>query len=56
MIYRVQHYTKESCKEPSVAEVIISKQRNGSTGTVKLAFINKIAKFESLAHNAYSTN
>jgi replicative DNA helicase len=33
-----------------VAEVIISKQRNGPTGTVKLAFINRITKFESLAH------
>ena len=48
-IYRDEYYTKEACKEPGVAEVIISKQRNGPTGTVKLAFINKITKFESLA-------
>ena len=32
-----------------MAEVIISKQRNGPTGTVKLAFMNRITKFESLA-------
>jgi replicative DNA helicase len=28
----------------------LSKQSNGPTGTVKLAFINRITKFESLAH------
>ena len=43
-------FQKEACKEPGVAEVIISKQRNGPTGTVKLAFISRITKFESLAH------
>ncbi|SFC64467.1 replicative DNA helicase [Polaromonas sp. OV174] len=48
-IYRDEYYTKEACKEPGVAEVIISKQRNGPTGTVKLAFMNRITKFESLA-------
>ena len=51
-IYRDEYYTKEACKEPGVAEIIISKQRNGPTGTVKLAFISRITKFESLAHNA----
>jgi replicative DNA helicase len=29
--------------------VIISKQRNGPTGTVKLAFLKQLTKFESLA-------
>ncbi|MDD5325286.1 MAG: replicative DNA helicase [Polaromonas sp.] len=48
-IYRDEYYTKDACKEPGVAEVIISKQRNGPTGMVKLAFINRITKFESLA-------
>ena len=51
-IYRDEYYTKEACKEPGVAEIIISKQRNGPTGTVKLAFINRITKFESLAHGS----
>jgi replicative DNA helicase len=48
-IYRDEYYTKDACKEPGVAEVIIAKQRNGPTGTVKLAFMRQITKFESLA-------
>ena len=48
-IYRDEYYTKDACKEPGVAEVIIAKQRNGPTGTVKLAFMRNITKFESLA-------
>jgi replicative DNA helicase len=48
-IYRDEYYTKEKCTEPGVAEVIIAKQRNGPTGTVKLAFLKPITKFESLS-------
>ena len=47
-IYRDDYYNKDS-KEPGVAEIVISKQRNGPTGTVKLAFIKPLTKFESLA-------
>lgn len=47
-IYRDDYYNKES-KEPGVAEVIIAKQRNGPTGTVKLAFLKNLTRFESLA-------
>ena len=47
-IYRDEYYNKDS-KEPGVAEVIIGKQRNGPTGTVKLAFLNQLTRFESLA-------
>ena len=47
-IYRDEYYNKDS-KEPGVAEVIIGKQRNGPTGTVKLAFLNTLTRFESLA-------
>ncbi|MBI4343094.1 MAG: hypothetical protein HY599_06975, partial [Candidatus Omnitrophica bacterium] len=32
-----------------IAEVIIAKQRNGPTGTVKLAFITEYTRFETLA-------
>ncbi len=48
-IYRDEYYTKEACKEPGVAEIIIAKQRNGPTGTVKLAFLRQNTKFENLA-------
>ena len=48
-IYRDEYYSKDACKEPGVAEVIIAKQRNGPTGMIKLAFLKPITKFESLA-------
>jgi len=47
-IYRDDYYNKDS-KEPGVAEVILSKQRNGPTGTVKLTFLKNLTRFESLA-------
>ncbi len=47
-IYRDDYYNKDS-KEPNVAEVIISKQRNGPTGTAKLAFMKNLTRFESMA-------
>ncbi len=51
-IYRDDYYNKDS-KEPGVAEIIISKQRNGPTGTVKLAFLKPLTKFESLATGSF---
>jgi len=48
-IYRDEYYTKEECKEPGVAEIIIAKQRNGPVGTVKLGFQRMHTKFENLA-------
>lgn len=48
-IYRDDYYTKDACKEPNIAEVIIGKQRNGPTGTVKLFFNKPLTKFDNLA-------
>jgi replicative DNA helicase len=47
-IYRDEFYNKEST-DKGVAEVIIGKQRNGPTGTVRLAFLNQYTRFENLA-------
>ena len=50
-IYRDEYYNKES-KENGVAEIIIGKQRNGPVGTVKLAFLKPLTKFDNLAPDA----
>jgi replicative DNA helicase len=56
-IYREDMYAEKN--EPpadgeGVAELIIGKQRNGPTGTVKLAFIREFTRFENLASGAAS--
>ena len=47
-IYRDDYYNKDS-REPGVAEIIIGKQRNGPTGTVKLTFLKPLTRFENMA-------
>lgn len=48
-IYRDEVY-KEDSPDKGTAEIIIGKQRNGPIGTVKLAFLEKFTRFESLAY------
>ena len=48
-IYRDDYYNKES-EEKGVAEIIIGKQRNGPTGTVKLKWQAELTRFANLAH------
>lgn len=51
-IYRDDYYNKEKSREPGVAEIIISKQRNGPTGTVKLTYVAPTTRFENLAEGS----
>ena len=46
-VYRDEYYNEES-PDKGVAEVIIGKQRNGATGTVKLKFWKEFVKFDNL--------
>ena len=52
-IYRDDYYNKidgpTPSKEPGIAEIIIGKQRNGPTGTLKLFFNKPLTKFDNLA-------
>ncbi len=51
-IYRDEVYNKsEDNQEKGLAEIIIGKQRNGPTGMVKLAFLEKFTCFENLARS-----
>jgi len=45
-IYREEEY-KASEENRGIAELIIGKQRNGPTGTIKLAFIKEFTRFEN---------
>ncbi|NIM19249.1 MAG: replicative DNA helicase [Candidatus Latescibacteria bacterium] len=48
-LYRPEVYEGEDSDSKGIAELIIGKQRNGPTGTIKLAFIKEFTRFERLA-------
>ncbi len=49
-LYRDEYYvTDKNDEESSVAEIIIAKNRHGSTGTVKVGWIGRYTKFRSIA-------
>jgi replicative DNA helicase len=50
LIHRPEYYDPND--QPGIAEVIIAKNRNGATGTVKLTFLKNITRFENLANVA----
>ncbi|MCL2670149.1 MAG: replicative DNA helicase [Syntrophaceae bacterium] len=50
-IYRDEFYNRsDDNRNKGIAEVIVAKQRNGPTDTVKLAFQAQFTRFENLAH------
>ncbi|MBZ8180784.1 replicative DNA helicase [Oscillatoria salina] len=48
MLYRDSYYNPDS-PDRNIAEAIITKHRNGPTGTVKLLFLPELTKFDNLA-------
>ena len=44
-LYRDDYYNKDETAEKDVIEIILAKQRNGPTGTVKLSFRKEYNKF-----------
>jgi replicative DNA helicase len=48
-IYREEMYKGKDSKEPGVAEIIVAKQRNGPTDTVKLTYVSQYTRFENYA-------
>ncbi len=47
-IYRDEYYNPETTERPGIAEIIVSKHRNGPTGTVDLFFQEEFATFRNL--------
>jgi replicative DNA helicase len=51
LLHREDYYrmSEPDFQPDNIAEVIIAKQRNGPTGTIKLTFLNKTTRFENLS-------
>jgi replicative DNA helicase len=50
-IYRDEVYNRDST-DKGIAEIHVSKHRNGPTGSIKLRYIDSYTRFENLAPNA----
>jgi replicative DNA helicase len=50
-IFREEVYKPDREDIKGIAELIVSKQRNGPTGKIRLVFLNKYAKFDNLAED-----
>jgi replicative DNA helicase len=46
-IYREEQYNRTE-ENAGIAEILVSKQRNGPTGTIKLAFLKEFTRFENM--------
>jgi replicative DNA helicase len=48
-LFREEYYKKDDPELDGIAELIIGKQRNGPTGTIRLAFRKNFTRFDTLA-------
>jgi replicative DNA helicase len=53
-VYREEYYKPLDTNLHGKAELILAKQRNGPTGTVKLSFLREFTKFENLLEEVVS--
>jgi replicative DNA helicase len=51
-VYRDEYYNPEETDSAGIAELLLAKHRNGATGTEKVAFQKRYAKFSDLAAGA----
>jgi len=51
-IYRDEMYKGKESKDAGIAEIIVAKQRNGPTDTVKLTYIGSYTRFENYTPEA----
>jgi replicative DNA helicase len=47
LLHRPEYY--DANDQPGIAEVIVAKNRNGATNTIKLTFLKNLTRFENLA-------
>jgi replicative DNA helicase len=50
LLHRPEYYDPND--QPGIAELIVAKNRNGATGTVKLTFLKHFTRFENSANVA----
>ena len=49
-LYRDDYYNKEESPIPGICEIIIAKHRNGQTGKVDLAWVERYTRFNEIAY------
>ena len=54
-IYRDEVYNEDS-PDKGTAEIILSKQRNGPVGMVRLTFLGQYTRFENYTNPGYDQN
>ena len=50
-IYRDEYYNRDNPENKNIAELVISKHRNGRTGIVKVLFFPEISQFQDFGDN-----